>query len=165
MRDGNKQSVMTQFKRDVIKRIYECPDIIEMLDNENVDPDCPDTAENVCIFPYIKIPGTQEQVGTFIGVKADCSSISDNELYKNVLLTVVVICSVEKIFVKGQKGIRTDIIAGDISELLNWNDTFGFGMKLVSETEGVYENPSYYAKTLKFKAIRSNDIYNGVKKY
>lgn len=59
MRDGNKQSVTTKLKREIIKMLYSNPDIIDVLDHPDVDPECPDTAEWVCIFPYIKIAETQ----------------------------------------------------------------------------------------------------------
>ena len=51
MRNGDKQSEVTKLKREIIKLLYSNPEIIEILDNEQVDPDCPDTAEWVCIFP------------------------------------------------------------------------------------------------------------------
>ena len=65
MRDGNKTSVITDFKYEIIKRMYETPEIIEILDCDQVDPEQPDTAEWNCIFPYIKIPGVQEKVENF----------------------------------------------------------------------------------------------------
>ena len=64
--------------------------------------------------------------------------------------------------VKGQKGTRTDILAGDISETLNWNRSLGmFRLKLVNEQEGVMSAQQYYFRTLQFTAIRGNDLKNG----
>ena len=47
MRNGDKQSEVTKLKREIIKLLYSNPEIIEILDNEQVDPDCPDTAESL----------------------------------------------------------------------------------------------------------------------
>ena len=78
MRDGDKQSEVTKLKREIIKLLYSNPEIIEILDNEQVDPDCPDTAEWVCIFPYVKLANIQEEVGTFIGVTIDSNGPLEN---------------------------------------------------------------------------------------
>lgn len=69
MRDGNRESEITRIKRAVIKKLYSDPDIIEMLNNSDIDPDCPDTAEFTSIFPFIRIPNVQEEEKCYIGVK------------------------------------------------------------------------------------------------
>lgn len=137
MRDGNRQSVVTQLKREIIKLIYEEPDIIEMLDNPDVDPECPDTAEWNCIYPFVKVPDVQQEVRTFIGVTIDSLGPIKNNRYKQLEINVTVFCPISAIRVEGQKGSRTDIIAGDISLALNWNKALGFQITLVSEKEGV----------------------------
>ena len=164
-RDGNKQSVTTKLKREIVRKLYENPDIIELLDNPEIDPDCPDTAEWTSIFPFMKIPGTQQEVNTFIGIAAKSTACKTNDIYKQMIITISVMCPAKSMRVKGQKGSRVDIIAGDISETLNWNGTFGFSLELKDEDEGVLDSKQYYYHTLRFTAIRSNDVVNGVKQY
>lgn len=161
MRDGNKQSEVTKLKREIIKLLYSNPDIIEILDNDQVDPECPDTAEWVCIFPYVKLAEVQEEVETFIGVTIDSKGPVENDRFKQLLVTVTSFCPITNMRVEGQKGTRTDILAGDISETLNWNRSLGFQLRLVNESEGVMSAQQYYFRTLQFTAIRGNDLKNG----
>lgn len=164
MRDGNKQSVVTKLKREIIKRLYECPEIIQMLDHPDVDPECPDTAEWTCIFPFIKLLNTQQEVHTYIGVAIDCDEPIYNDIYKRLDINVTIFCPVTIMRVDGQKGTRTDIIAGDISELLNWNSALGFEIRLDRESEGVLSAREYYFRTLHFTALRPNDLVNSEKR-
>lgn len=164
MRDGNKQSVITQLKREIIKLLYSNPDIIYILDNPDVDPECPDTAEWTCIFPYIKITDTQQEVGTFIGVAIDCPGPIENDVFKKLQINVTTFCPLSIMRVDGQKGTRTDILAGDISETLNWNRSLGFEIRLSGEQEGVMSAQEYYFRTLYFTAIRQNDLECGNKR-
>lgn len=157
----NRESEITKFKRHLIKRMYETPAIIWLLDCPQVDPQTPDTAEWTCIFPYIKIPDTQEQIGNFIGIKIDnYGGNKNNRLYDDLIVTVSVICSIPSLRVKGWKGIRTDIIAGEIKDLFNLNAEFGFKMELEAEGEGVFEDYNYYYRNLRFRALRSNTSKN-----
>ena len=162
MRNGDKQSEVTKLKREIIKLLYSNPEIIEILDNEQVDPDCPDTAEWVCIFPYVKLANIQEEVGTFIGVTIDSNGPLENDRFKQLLVTVTAFCPITNMQVKGQQGTRTDILDGDISETLNWTRSLGmFRLKLVNEQEGVMSAQQYYFRTLQFTAIRGNDLKKG----
>ena len=164
MRDGNKQSEVTKLKREIIKMLYSNPDIIEILDCEDVDPECPDTAEWTCIFPYIKLTETQQEVGTFIGVAIDSDGPLYNNWFKQLNINVTIFCTVKSMRVAGQKGTRTDILGGDVSETLNWNQTLGFEIRLASEQEGVLASYQYYFRTLQFTAVRQNDLENGGKR-
>lgn len=161
MRDGNKQSEVTKLKREIIKMLYSNPDIIEILDNDQVDPECPDTAEWVCIFPYVKLAEVQEEVGAFIGVTIDSKGPGTNDRFKQLIITVTSFCPITNMHVKGQKGTRTDILAGDISETLNWNSCLGLQLRLINESEGVMSAQQYYFRTLQFSAYRGNDLKNG----
>lgn len=157
----NRESEITKFKRHLIKRMYETPAIIELLDCSEVDPDTPDSAEWTCIFPFIKIPEIQEKNGNFIGVKIDnLGENKNNRLYNDLVVTISIICSIPSLRVQGWKGIRTDALAGEISDLFNNNPEFGFRMELDAEIEGVFEDFNYYYRNLRFVALRSNNSKN-----
>lgn len=164
-RDPNKISEVNKFKREVIRQLYSCPDIIEMLDCDQIDPDQPDTAEWVAIFPYAKLPGTQEEVGTFICVTCNIiEPLDENNLFVSLGLNITIICAQEKMRVPKHKGTRCDIIAGDIAELLNWNNQFGYTIRLVGDNENIL-NSYYCARSMAFEVLRRNNLYCGRKKY
>ena len=74
-------------KRIIERKLYEDPDIIEILDDPDVDPDCPDEIIYSSIYPCIRIPGTQDVSKNFITF-----SIDDTERmpYNQVMKTQIV---------------------------------------------------------------------------
>lgn len=162
-RDSNKQSEITKFKRDIIKLLYSNPDIIEMLDCDEVDPSCPDTAVGTCIFNRLRVTFVPKKVQSYVCVEASSPKICNNELYKNVVLTIAVVCNENHMDVKGQYGNRLDIISGDIVSALNWRKDLGFSLELVSDTAELLKDGEYSWRVLKFHTIRSNSIENGAK--
>jgi hypothetical protein len=133
------------------------------LDYPNFDPEAPQDCMYEVLFPYIKIDYTVDQVGTYIGLKIDSPSICKNELYKNFILTITVICN-NSAMRTDYGGTRTDAICGELVKMLNWNNTIGFTLELTSDVEDVL-NKDYYYRTVRFKSIASNSIKNGVKPY
>ena len=53
-------------KRIISKLLYSDPDIIEVLDNPNLDPECPEEYLYTNIFPFIRIPEAQDTTKNFI---------------------------------------------------------------------------------------------------
>ena len=169
MRDGNRESEITRIKRAVIKKLYSDPDIIEMLNNPEIDPDCPDTAEFTSIFPYIRIPGVQEEK-CYIGVKLSIPEMRYRD-YQNLndvvikgYLTVAVICHNNMLRVPGQKGTRVDIIGGDIAEQLNFCKDFGFTLKLLSDLEDIMSD-AYYSRVQQYTITFPNNTDGGRKRF
>ncbi len=163
MRDGNKQSVITKLKREIIRLLYSNPDIIEILDNPEVDPECPDTAEWICILPYIKVEKVQQETRAYIGVAIDSDGPIENDNFQMLRVNVTTFCPLRTMRVAGQKGTRTDILGGDICETLNWNRSLGFELRVVGEQEGVMSSNDYYFRTLYFEAVRENNLVGGRK--
>lgn len=162
MRDRNIMDAITKAKRTIIKYLYTNSNIIELLDNDNVDSDTPDTAEGVCIFPYIKIPGVQEDAECYIGVKIDTQKNYENSAYMYLDIVIAVLCADSILEVSGEKGIRTDLISAEISKMFNHNDQFGFEMELIETVEGSLSESKYYFRNLQFRAKRFNNIKCGV---
>ena len=44
VRDVNKDTDIIRMKDDILKRLYNNPNIIQFLDNDEIDPETPDTA-------------------------------------------------------------------------------------------------------------------------
>lgn len=161
-RDVNKDSDIVRIKDDVLKELYNNPNIIQFLGNDEIDPETPDTALWNGIYPYIRIPGIQEEVKVFIGVEID--SVFQQTIpktYREMQVVIYVVCAEKFLQVEGEKGIRTDILCDEIIETLNHNNTIGFTFELYDIKESVFENPRYYYRRLRFRAIQSNTMKGG----
>lgn len=135
--------------------------IFDLLDGQPEQD--PDDLINTIIFPQIKITFTDQQTKTYLGLKIDYPSVCVNELYKNYILTIMIISNINHL--KAPNGeSRPDLIAEEIVDLLNWNNQVGFNIELISDKENPL-NEKYYYRELKFKSITSNSLENGVKKY
>lgn len=162
MRDKNIMDAITKVKRVMIKYLYTNKEIIALLNNEEVDPETPDTAEGTCIFPFIKIPGIQEDAECYIGIKIDTQVDYQNPVYMYMDIVVAILCADRILYVDGEKGIRTDLIAAEIAKMFNHNDDFGFEMELIETIEGSLSDSKYYFRNLQFKTTRFNNVKCGV---
>lgn len=98
-------------KRLIRQKLTSDPDIIEVLNNQQLDPSSPDDYLNQNIFAYIRIPQVQDIASNFI-----CFSVDDMEAdrYNSVMKTqyvqFVVFCHGDDI--KTQFGIERHDLLG-----------------------------------------------------
>lgn len=148
-------------KRKIMMTLASDSKIFELLDNQSIDKDSPDDLIYVNIFPYLKVDYTIQEAGTYIGVKLEYPKIDENEIYKDAQLTFLVVSANRHI--KTSDGYaRTDLIGEEILKIFNWNDHFGFTLKLVGDTEDPVDENFYYRK-LVFKSVSPNSMKNGDK--
>ena len=53
-------------KRIIEQALYSDPDIVEVLDDPDIDPSCPEDLLYSSIYPFIRIPGTQDKSKNYI---------------------------------------------------------------------------------------------------
>lgn len=150
----------------VSKRIIEVVlchdvDIIEVLDNPNLDPSTPEDYLYENIYPFVRIPGTQDVSKTFI-----CYSIDDmqeethNDIIKQQYIQFVVF--VHKDLIKTKYGVaRHDLLALIIRDLFNRSHLFGHELRLVSNRESVTDT-DYTTRTLKFQLTTPEVAQDGL---
>ena len=98
-------------KRIIAEMIYSDPDIIEVLDNNDLDPSCPDEYLYNNIYPFIRIPGTQDTSKSFITFMLDdMESAQVNRAMKSQFLKVVIF--VHKDLVKTKYGAERHDLLG-----------------------------------------------------
>ena len=61
-------------KRKIEQILYSDEDIVEILNDPDIDPSCPEELVFSSIYPFIRIPGTQDVSKNFI-----CFSVDDME--------------------------------------------------------------------------------------
>lgn len=148
-------------KRLIREKLYSDPDIIEVLNNPNLNPDEPDTYVDTNIFDYIRLPGTITEVKNYIcfDVKQDRLSYT-NEHMKSQLYIFHVFCHADDI--KTPYGMsRHDLLAYLIRDIFNYSNCFGTQLIEKSNEPGIVEN-YYSSRLIVFKETTPNSLNRAV---
>ena len=142
-------------KRVISEMIYSDPDIIEVLDNPELDPNCPEEYLYQNIFPFIRIPGTQDVSKSFITFMLDDMETAQiNKSMKSQFLKVVIF--VHKDLVKTKYGAeRHDLLAYLVRDIFGFSNKLGLQLTLRSDREGV-TGTDYCTRTLQFEMTTPN---------
>jgi hypothetical protein len=142
-------------KRLIEQILYSDEDIIEILDNPNLDPSVPEDYVGENIFPFLRVPGTQDISKNFITfIIDDMGRMPGNQVMKSQYIQFVVF--VHKDLVKTKYGMaRHDLLGYLIRDIFNLSNKLGSQMELVSNHEGITDT-DFYTRTLKFELIDDN---------
>jgi hypothetical protein len=142
-------------KRLIEKFLYSDPDIIEVIDNPEIDSSCPEDILYTNIYPFIRIPGTQDVSKTFITFSIDdMERMPNNKVMKSQCVQFVIF--VHKDLTQTKYGIaRHDLLGYLIRDIFNLSNKLGPQMELVSDREYVTD-ADYITRTLKFELIDDN---------
>ena len=144
-------------KRIIGEMIYSDPDIIEVLDNKDLDPKCPDEYLYQNIFPFIRVPGTQDTSKSFITFALDDVDLSSgNKSMKSQFLKVIIF--VHKDLVQTKLGAeRHDLLAFLIKDVFHLSNNLGLQLNLNSSKEG-FTDTDYCTRTLLFEMTTPNSM-------
>ena len=142
-------------KRKIEQILYSDPDIIEILDNPDLDPSCPEDYVNTNIFGFLRIPGTQDVSKNFITFTVDDRELTpNNRVMKSQSVQFVIF--VHKDLINTDYGMyRHDLLGYLIRDIFNLSNKLGPQMELVSDREGVTD-ADYHTRTLRFELIDDN---------
>ncbi len=148
-------------KRIIENVLYRDPDIVELIDNPEIDKDAPEDLVWTNIFPFIRIPGTQDASKNFICYEVDdMGEISRNDIIKQQYIQFVVF--VHKDLIKTKYGIpRHDAIGYILRDLFNRSRMFGHTVKLVQSRGGTTDT-DYYTRTLRFQLMTPEQTQDGL---
>ena len=142
-------------KRLIEQILYSDEDIVEILDNPKIDPECPEDLVYENIWPCIRIPGTQDTSKNFITFTVDdMERMSSNPVMKSQIVQFVVF--VHKDHIETKYGMaRHDLLGYLIRDIFNLSNKLGPQMELISNREHVTDT-DYHTRTLKFELIDDN---------
>lgn len=142
-------------KRKIEEILYSDPDIVEVLGDYDIDPSCPEELVYSSIYPFLRIPGTQDVSKNYITFTVDDSDrTAGNSVMKTQYIQFVVF--VHKDLVQTQYGVaRHDLLGYLIRDVFNLSNKLGPQMELVSNREGVTDS-DYHTRTLRFELIDDN---------
>ena len=144
-------------KRLIKQKLIEDPDILEILNNQNLDLDDTDEFFDNHIYGFIRVPKIQDVVSSYI-----CFTIDDieenrwNEVMKKQYVQFHAICHLD--VMKTEYGIdRHDLLGYLIRDIFNWSNIFGLQFKLIENKERAIDS-DYYCRTLVFEATKPNSL-------
>ena len=142
-------------KRIIEQVLYSDEDIVESLDDHDIDPSCPEELVYSSIYPFIRIPGTQDKSKNFITFSvSDMGRMPNNEVMKSQYVQFVVF--VHKDLVKTKYGMaRHDCLGYLIRDIFNLSNVLGPQMNLISNVEGATDT-DYLTRTIKFELVDDN---------
>lgn len=142
-------------KRLIEQILYSDEDIVEILDNPSIDPEVPEDLVYKNIFPFLRIPGTQDVSKNFITFTVDDTDrIPSNSVMKTQ--TVQFVIFVHKDNIETKYGMaRHDLLGYLIRDIFNLSNKLGPQMELQSSREGVTDT-DYHTRTLRFELIDDN---------
>ena len=144
-------------KSTVGELFYTDPDIIEVLDNSKIDPTCPDEAMYECIYPFIRIPGVQDESKSYICYTFDDNGANPmNKSMKEQTLKVVVF--VHQDIVKTKFGTnRHDLLGYLVKDILGQSNMLGMQLNCVFDREGATDT-NYVTRTLQFEMTSPGSV-------
>ena len=142
-------------KRIIEQALYFDSDIVEVINDDDIDPSCPEDLVYSSIFPFIRIPGTQDKSKNYITFSvSDLGRSPNNEVMKNQYVQFVIF--VHENLAKTDYGMaRHDCLGYLIRDIFNLSNMLGPQMNLVSNLEGSTDT-NYLTRTLKFELIDDN---------
>ena len=142
-------------KRLIEQILYSDEDIVEILDNPSIDPECPEDLVYENIYPCIRIPGTQDISKNFITFTVDdMERMPTNPVMKSQIVQFVIF--VHKDHIKTKYGMaRHDLLGYLIRDIFNLSNKLGPQMELMSNREHVTDT-DYHTRTLKFELVDDN---------
>ena len=158
IRDINKiDDDIIRKKRTIGKILYSDPDIIEVLDNKDIDPTCPEDVMYKNIYPFIRVPGVQDVSRSYITYTLDdVDTGRTNANMKSQYLKVVIF--VHKDSVETEYGAeRHDLLSYLIRDNFHLSNVLGLNLKLISNKEG-FADTDYCTRTLHFEMTTPNSI-------
>lgn len=154
---NNIEDDIIRKKRIISEMLYTDADLIEVLDNPALDPTCPDEYLYVNIFPFIRVPETQDESKSFVVFMLDDVDLSrSNKSVKTQYLKIMIF--VHKDLVKTKYGAeRHDLLAAIIRDIFHLSNKMGPQFICISDREGVTDT-DYLTRTLQFEMKTPNGI-------
>ena len=131
---------ISKYKMEILSDIYKNPRIVEAIDSQQtgVTHGEPDTLMYKNLFPYMRVPDTQNIADTYILLSVDIARVSrHNRTYAQYQTTMWALAGVDRMQMPAQYGAtRIDYIAEELRRMFHGQTKFGFSkFELMSNRE------------------------------
>jgi len=145
---------VSEYKIELLSDMYNNPKIVEAIDSQqlNVVNEEPDTLMYNNLFPFMRVPETQNKADTYILLSVDIDRVNrNNKTYAIYQTTIWVLAHVDRMQMAEQyRATRIDYIAKKLDNLFDGQRKFGFSeFELISNRE-ILLNEKYHYRELVF---------------
>lgn len=154
-----EQSDATKYKSKIMGNIITNSDVFKLINNTEITS--PHQMKDKNVFSRMRLPNTTMTVNNYICFDFNAKMSQVNDVYENVTINIAIVCNEKTINCDGG-GNRHDELAGVIADIFNWSNILGLQIKLLSDTETIWEKV-YHVRLLQFKNLTLNSIRNGAK--
>lgn len=133
-------------KLTMIRKLITDEDVVKLIDAPADEVEYPDDLIYNRIFPYNRVPDTEQEVKTYITLMVNVTSVPvRNDMTRNVSIIARIYSHKDLMRVPGQNSDRIDLLAANVEKLLNGSYDFGIGyVKLGSNTEHVLDSTHFF---------------------
>lgn len=147
-----------QYKETIKDKLIKNTKIIRSLNNNDLDPDCPDDYYGDNILPYYLLVDVQTKTQNYICFETSFDEVARyNKIMKLGQVIFYIICDNKDILDKETGIARHDLLAALITDEFDWSNLFGTQVKLVSDRPMAVD-AQYVGRTLVFEQITPNSI-------
>ena len=153
------------YKQKIIRHLIDDPDIVRLVDPNN-EAEYPDDLIYTNLFPFGRMPDTEQEVRVYITVVVNVPSIDKrNDLIRNVDIKVRIYAHEDLMRVSGSGIDRIDLLSAKVDSLLNESYDFGIGyVTLISNTEHTLDSKHHYRELI-FRTDGINSRREGAKQW
>jgi len=154
-----------QYKEIIKDKLINNSKIIRSLNNQDLDPDCPDDYYGENILPYYLLVNVQENVKNYICFETSFDEVARyNKIMKLGQVIFYIVCNNKNILDKETGIARHDLLAALITDEFDWSNLFGTQVHLVSDRPMAVD-AQYVGRTLIFEQTTTNSIVKDGKVY
>jgi len=147
------------FYKEIIKnKLINNSNIIHVLNNKDLDEECPADYVGENILPFYLITETQSKAKNFICFETSfIEAPRYNKVMKLGQVIFYIICDNKEIYDKESGIARHDLLAALIMDEFNWTNMFGTQIHLISDQPKAID-ANYVGRVLVFEQTTTNYI-------
>ena len=143
---------ISEYKMAILADVYNNPLIVEAIDSQQADvfKDEPDSLMYRNLFPFLRIPDTQNKADTYVLLSVNVDRINrNNKTYAIYRTTIWVLAHMERMQMPERyKATRIDFIGEELKKMFDGGYEFGFSeFELISNRE-ILLNEKYHYREL-----------------
>lgn len=143
---------ISSYKTDIMADIINCAPIVGAVESksERYDPGAPDTLIYANIFPYLRIPETQNNTETYILIAVDMENVNRvNAAYCDIRITMWVMAHQWHMAMPDKNATRIDYISQELKKLFEGQRKYGFNkLELISNREHILNEKYQYRELI-----------------